>query len=381
VRVRLLIATVVIIGAIGFFSIPTLAPVADKRESASLALIERGELAVPVIRGQTITFYAQGDGGVSPRLVSDLTGWGERADGTFDFAVGKMHQLAGTNWFSLTASASTTARIEYLFSYGAGDYRRDPRNPRTAPRTGGDASEVVMPGYLSPREFAEPPVAPAGKITETMVPGAIVGKRRVIVYTPPGYDPATKYPLAVFHDGALVVNTGEAPRVLDWLIAHDEIHPIVAAFVDPVSRTDDFRHAAPMRDFVATELMAWIAKRYSITPLAEDHAIIGISAGARAALDAMASYPGVYGECGLMIAALDPPDVTTIPVKQDDALQLQVTVLAAAYDPLNHRSSELVRDALKARGHAVKYIEVAEGHSTQTWKNHLHDVLISLFGR
>ena len=380
-RLRLLVATVVVIGAIGFFSISTLAPVADKRQSQSLALIERGELAVPVVRGQTVTFYAQGDGGLSPRLVSDLTGWGERADGTFDFAVGKMHQLAGTNWFSLTANADRTARIEYLFSYGAGDYRLDPRNPRKAPRVGGDASEVVMPGYVAPREFAEPPVAPAGKIAETTVPGEIVRRRRVIVYTPPGYDRAKKYPLAVFHDGALVVNTGEAPRVLDWLIAHDEIHPIVAVFVDPVSRADDFRRAAPMRDFVASELMTWIAAHYSITPLAEDHAIIGISAGARGALDAMASYPGVYGKCGLLMAALDDADVNAIPVRHGESAQLQVTVLAAAYDHLYHRSSELVRDSLKARGHAVKYLEVPEGHSTMTWKTHLRDVLISLFGR
>jgi enterochelin esterase-like enzyme len=315
--------------------------------------------------------------------VSDLTGWGERPDGSFDFNVGKMHQIAGTNWYSLTARATYTSRIEYLFSYGAGDYRLDPHNARKSPRVGGDASEVVLSGYVPPPEFAEPPVTPAGKITETMVPGVIVKERRVIVYTPPGYDAAKKYRLAVFHDGALVVNTGEAPRVLDWLISHGLIHPVVAVFVDPVSRTEDFRHAAPMRDFVGSELMTWIAAHYSITPLAEDHAIIGISAGARGALDAMASYPGVYGKSGLMIAALneDESDVATIPVRQGEAPQLEVTVLSAIYDQLNHKSSELVRDSLKTRGQAVKYIEVAEGHSTMTWKNHLHDVLVSLFGR
>jgi enterochelin esterase-like enzyme len=381
VRLRLVIAVIVVVGVIAFFSAKTSAPEADKADRAQLPDIEGGRVSVPVVRGNQVTFFAQGEGGLSPRLVSDLTGWGERADGSFDFTLGKMHLIAGTNWYSLSAHADPAARVEYLFSYGAGDYRLDPRNSRKAARVGGDASEVVMPGYLSPREFAEPPVNPAGKVIEAMVPGAIVRERRVIVYTPPGYDRAKKYPLAVFHDGALVVNTGEAPRVLDWLIAHDEIHPIVAAFVDPVSRTDDFRHAAPMRDFVATELMSWVGTHYSITPLAEDHAIIGISAGARAALDAMASYPGVFGKSGLMIAALNESDMTTIPVRQGEGLQLQVTVLAAAYDQLYRRSSELVRDSLKTRGHAVKYIEVAEGHSTLTWKNHLHDVLISLFGR
>ena len=233
-RLRLVAALVVVVGVFAWLSNTTSAPEADNVERAEIPRIERGETAVPTVNGDQITFYAQGDGGSSPRVVSDLTGWGERADGTFDFAVGKMHEVAGTNWFTLTARAEPAARVEYLFAYGAGDYRLDPRNPRKVRRATGDASEVVGSGYVPPPEFAEPSVEPAGRITETIVRGQIVRDRRVIVYTPPGYDPSRKYRLAVFHDGGLVVNTGEAPRVLDWLITHDAIHPLIAVFVDPV---------------------------------------------------------------------------------------------------------------------------------------------------
>lgn len=380
-RLRLLAAGLVLIGGIGFYSIRTLAPATDRAEGALIRQIESGELSVPVIHLNAVTFYAQGEGGLSPRLVSDLTGWGERSDGTFDFTVGRMHQVGGTNWYSLTAPAMDSARIEYLFSYGAGDYRMDPRNARKAARVGGDASEVVMPGYVPPPEFNAPATAPAGKVTEAIVSGQIVRERHVFVYTPPGYDPSQKYRLAVFHDGALLVNTGEAPRVIDWLIAHDVIHPIVAVFVEPVSRADDFRPAAPMRDFVSTELIDWISARYSVTPLAADHAIIGVSAGARAAVEAMAAYPGVYGKSGLLIPALRESDVATIPVRQGEAPQLHVCVISGAYDQLNRSAGELVRDSMLKRGQSVKYIEVAEGHSTATWKTHLHDVLVNLFGR
>lgn len=381
VRLRLLVSAIVFVGVIGYLSMPTFAPPADKAELALLPSIERNEVSLPIVRGNTVTFYAEGDEGTPPRVISDLTGWGERPDGTFDFTVGHMHRIGGSRWFSLTANAGPAARIEYLLAYGAGDYRVDPRNPRKVTRVGGDASEVVMAGYVAPPEFAAPPTDPSGKITEAIVPGAIVRQRRVIVYTPPGYDPSRKYRLAVFHDGALVVNTGEAPRVLDWLIAHDAIYPVVAVFVDPVSRTDDFRRDAPMRDFVASELMAWLSARYSITPVAADHAIIGISAGARGALDTMAAYPGVFGKSGLMIPAVDDSDVSKIPVRRGEMPQLEVAVISATYDQLNHQSAELVRDSLTARGHVVKYLEVAEGHSTITWKTHLHDVMVSLFGR
>lgn len=380
-RVRLLVALVVLLGVFAFLSNTADAPEADQAERAGLPLIESGETKVPVVSLDQITFYAEGDAGAAPRLVSDLTGWGERADGTFDFSVGRMRPIAGTNWFTLTVRSSAAARIEYLFAYGAGDYRMDPRNPRRVRRANGEASEVAGPSYVRPPEFDAPPTEPAGKIFETMVPGLIIKERRVIVYTPPGYDPSRTYRLAIFHDGGLVVNTGEAPRVLDWLITHDAIHPVVAVFVDPVSRVDDFHRDAPMRDFVGTELMTWISSRYSITPIAADHAIIGISAGARAALNAMASYPGVFGRSGLMIPALDEADVLKIPVRRGEEPQLEVAVLVAAYDPINSRGAGLVRDSLTARGQSVKYIEVPEGHSTITWKTHLRDVMITLFGR
>lgn len=380
-RFRLAAALLVIVGVIAYLTTTTRAPEEDKAARPELAAIESGKTPVPVVSATDITFYAEGDPSAPPRIVSDLTGWGERADGTFDFSVGKMRQIPGTKWFSLSARADKSARIEYLIAYGAGDYRLDPRNPRKVTRVGGEASEVVMPAYVTPPEFDEPHVEPRGKVTEADVKGLFVGQRHVIVYTPPGYDPARRYRLAVFHDGALIVNSGEAPRVLDWLIAHDMIQPVVAVFVDPVSRTDDYRRAAPMRDFVATELMSWIGARYSVTPLAADHSIIGVSASARGAVDAMASYPGVFGKCGLMIPALSEADLSTIPVRREEGEQLQVVVLAGAYDRQNIAGAEFARTSVIARGHLVTYIKVPEGHTTLTWKTHLHDVLISLFGR
>jgi enterochelin esterase-like enzyme len=383
VRLRLVAAAIVVIGGIAFWSTTTRAPEEDRTARPQAQAIENGTMAVPVVTASDITFYAEADGTTPPRLVSDLTGWGERPDGTFDFNVGQMRRLSGTNWYSLTARAAATARIEYLFAYGAGDYRLDPRNPRRAERVGGPASEVVMPGYQPPPDFdAEAdPARPGGRVTEADVSGAIVGRRHVIVYTPPGYVATHQYRLAVFHDGGLVVNTGHAPRVLDWLIAHEEIPPIVAAFVEPVSRADDYRRDAPMRDFVATELMAWLGSHYSITPLAADHAIVGISAGARGAVDTLTAYPAVFGRSALIIPALTADDAQHIPVRRGEEAQLDVVILAATYDRLNAPAASMLREAFQSRGHSVRLIEVAEGHSTLTWKLHLRDVLVRLFGR
>lgn len=380
-RLRLIAALVVVIGVMAYLSTSTRAPADDHTLSAELQAIENGTLAAPVVSANQVTFYARADGTTKPRIVSDLTGWGEKPDGTFDFDSGRMRRVDGTDWYALTAHAASNARIEYLIAYGAGDYRLDPHNPRRAERVGGPASEVVMPGYRPPPDFRRDPAAETGRVTEADVRGAIVGQRHVFVYTPPGYRPSRQYRLAVFHDGGLVVNTGNAPQVLDWLIAHDEIPPIVAVFVEPASRTDDFRQASPMRDFVGSELMAWVTSHYSVTPLAADHAIIGISAGARGAIDAMTTFPQVFGKSAVMIPAVTDAELQHVPVRRGEEPQLQLVVLAAAYDRLNAASASQVRDTFEARGHQVTFLEVSEGHSTLTWKTHLRDVLVNVFGR
>jgi len=201
-----------------------------------------------------VTFLARRTGGPVPRIVSDVTGWGEHADGTFDITAGTMTRVGGTDWYSLQANVAPRARIEYLIADGPADYRLDPHNARHAagPKLGGlPASEFVMPGYQPPPEFADPPASPAGRITKATIESRVLGGScRLIVYTPSGYRDDGGYPVAVFLD----LRSGQVSRVLDWLIAHQAIEPIVAVFVGPGSRGNDHLTGAPMRTFLAEEL-------------------------------------------------------------------------------------------------------------------------------
>lgn len=382
--------TIVFVGLISWLMSPAEAPGASAPSAEGAALLERirqvevGRLTTPVVRAQagdgavTLTFLAKRDGTSVPRVVSDVTGWGERTDGSFDFSVGGMTRVGQTDWYALDAAIESAARIEYLIVYGASDYRLDTHNPRRVERAGGPASEVVGPGYTPPPEFQDPRTNPAGVITEGVITSRAIGSpRRVIVYTPPGYRPGRRYPLAVFHDGGLVVNTGQAPRVLDWLIAHQAIPPIVAVFVDPQVRAVDYRRGAPMRAFVTDELLPWIAQRFSVAIDPDERAIIGLSAGARGALDAAASSDQ-FGRLGLLIPALDNADIDAIP--SPGRHRLRVSIVAGTYDGLNLPAARGAHTAFADRGHVVEFTEVPEGHSTNTWRNHLRAVLVSLFG-
>ena len=393
-RLRVILFGLAIIGGIaltgyiesGSLHAPSTPEVA--RGSASLEdavrAIAVGTRTSPLVGDQprrgmpTLTFLAQADGKDIPRIVSDATGWGERADGTMDYAVGRMTRVGQTSWYALEVKVEPYARIEYLITYGAGDFRLDPHNPRKVMRVGGLASEVVMPGYVPPQEFVDPPID-GGRITDTMVESRVLNDaREVIVYTPPNYKTDGAYPLAVFEDGALMVNSGEAPRVLNWLIAHQAIEPIVAVFVEPKSRADDFRRGAPMQRFVADELLPWVAERYRVTKDANRRAIIGVSAGARAALNTATASPTTFGLIGLLIPALDTADIETVPSR--DRLRLRVSIVAARYDALNRAAARSVQLNVSDQGHVAEFIEVPEGHSTATWRTHLRTVLIGLFG-
>ena len=357
--------------------------------AAAIAEIEAGRKTTPLIGESTaggdatVTFLAKRTGGPAPRVVSDVTGWGEHADGTFDIAAGTMTRVGGTDWYSLQASVAPGARIEYLIADGPADYRLDPHNPRQAagPKFGGlPASEFVTPGYLPPPEFADPPTSPAGQITEaTVASRALGGPCRLIVYTPPGYRRDVAYPVAVFLD----LRSGQVSRVLDWLIAHRAIEPIVAVFVGPASGGDGHFTGAPLRRFLIGELPIWMASRYGVSRSAGKRAIIGISFGAKDALDAALASGGAAGgfdRLGLLIPGRRIGRADIDAIAQQRTRHLRAAILAGRYDLANVATARSLRQALADAGHAVEYTEVPEGHSAVTWTNHLRDVLVSLFG-
>lgn len=366
---------------------------------AAVAEVEAGRKATPLIGepttsgDATVTFLARGTGGAVPRIVSDVTGWGEAADGTFDLTVGTMTRVGRTDWYSLQANVAARARIEYLIAYGLSDYRLDPSNPRrTAERQigGSPASEFAMPGYAPPQEFADPPVTPAGLLTEATVESRMLGGSwSAIVYTPSGYRDDGDYPVAVFLD----LRSRQVSRVLDWLIAHRAIPPIVAVFVGPTSRGNGRPTGAAMRTFLTEEVPRWMASRYGVSSSASRRAVIGVSYGAKDALDAAISsgeapnsatasgrHTDGFDRLGLLIPGrrIGHADIDAVAERRNR--HLRVSILAGHYDRANVATARTVRQALADAGHTVDYTEVPEGHSAVTWIHNLRVVLISLFG-
>jgi enterochelin esterase-like enzyme len=348
---------------------------------AAIADVESGRRATPLVSNAAadgafgVTFLAKSAGGVAPRVVSDVTGWGEHVDGTFDFAAGTMTRVGATDWYVLRATVAPGARIEYQIAYGQTDYRLDPRNPRRAvgPAVGGAAaSEFVTPGYLPPQEFEGPRPSPAGVVSEAVLESPC----KVMVYRPPGHSSTDDYPVAVFLD----LRTDPMSRVLDWLIARREIEPVVGVFVGPTSGGDGRCSGAPLQTFVVGRLLTWLTSSQRVTRDANGRAILAISYGAKDALEIALGHPDAFGRLGLLIPGrrISRADIEAIQGHRGHVLR--VAILAGRYDHANLPTARGVRQALTSSGHLVDYTEVPEGHTAVTWRNHLRGVLVSLFG-
>jgi len=363
---------------------------ADRSLDAAIADIEAGRATTPLVEQPApgmdarVTFLVQSTDGQVPRIVSDVTGWGENPDDeTFDLSIGTMARVGSTDWFQLETLVAPGARIEYLVVFGDTDYRVDPNNPRRAWSRGGhDISEIVLPDYVPPPELTVSGAKPGGRTVEGTIDSRALGApRRALVYLPPGYREDGAYPVAVFHSGWSVARDGQAPRILDWLIAERKIVPIVGLFLESYLAGDTDNHEGPpLRAFLTEEAPAWLASRFSVTPRADERAVVAISYGAQDALDAALAPNQAYGRLGLLIPGrrLTQSDIEAI--IQQAGHRLRVAILAGRYDQANLATAHSASRALAAAGHAVDSIEVPEGHNPTTWRNHLSDVLVSLFG-
>jgi enterochelin esterase-like enzyme len=355
---------------------------------ASLEPAERGPAidrfitargGTPVVENQSrAVFLVQDRDGVTPRVVGDFNDWAAGANGQ-DPTVGVPTRIEGTDWSYLSASVYTNARAEYVLLFPA-EAIADPRNPRTVSAFAGPRSELRMPQWVEQPEIDQADEVPAGTVAgEAIASKALGASRRVWFYTPPGYDTSQDwYPVLYVLDGGNYVERMRTPTILDRLIARKAIPPIVAVFVEPGERQEEYSRNARWRAFMATELVPLVDKRFRTFAAPEKRVLLGSSLSAYGAVDLAVEYPGVFGLCAALAPPAQTPTVITNQAKGREAIRaVRFFVLAGTYDSIAIGGRRL-RTALDIGTGAVTYVEVPEGHSTETFRGHIDDALKAL---
>jgi enterochelin esterase-like enzyme len=333
----------------------------------------------PLVENQSrAIFVVQDQGGVTPRVIGDFNNWAAGANGQ-DPDVGVTTRIQGTDWSYLEASVYTNARAEYVLLFPT-DARPDPLNPRTVAAFAGPRSELRMPQWVPQPELDELTDVPAGTVVaENLKSASLGGTRRVWFYTPPGYETSRDwYPVVFVLDGGNYVERMRAPAVLDRLIAGKSIEPLVAVFVEPGERQEEYSRNPRWRGFMATELVPLVDQRFRTFPAPEKRVILGSSFSAYGAVDLAVEHPSVFGLCAALAPPAQTPTVITNQTKGRDAIRaVKFFVLAGTYDAMANGGRKL-RTALDIGTGAVTYVEVPEGHSTETFRGHLDDALRAL---
>jgi enterochelin esterase-like enzyme len=334
----------------------------------------------PIIEYQTrLIFPVKDKDGLQPRIVGDFNAWAVTPQG-YDATIGVTTRIEGSSWSFVESTSYTNARLEYGFLYDK-EYTTDPMNRHTVQAFAGPRSEVRMPFFDAQPEVDEIGSAPAGElIADTITSRSLGGPRRVWYYLPPGYATATDtlYPVAYVLDGANYVEKMDVPKVLDHLIANKAIPPVIVVFSAPADRQEEYSRNPKWRAFIAGELVPAVDKRFRTFPTPDHRVILGSSLAAYGAVDLAVSAPSVFGLC----AAMAPPTqaatvVSNQPAARAAVVSIKFFVMGGVYDAMID-GARLLRTTLDEYQAPVTYLEVSEGHNTNTFRGHLDDALRAL---
>jgi enterochelin esterase family protein len=344
-----------------------------------LAQIENG----PIMDGNRVIFIYQG-AAHTVQLNGDMNSW-------IMAEAMSLTRLEGTDMWYLTADIDPKARLEYQYIVNGTDIRLDPLNANSFRGVFGLNSELVMPGYIPPPELL--PTAdeiPAGTLSTHTIDSSFLNQTRtVIVYQPPGQLVGAKLPSVYFNDGSDFLNLIDTPEILDRLIAARQIPPLIAVFIPPIIRNDDYNRNEAYADFMAEELVPIVQANFGADPAADKTAVLGASRGGLAAVHTAVLHPEVFGLVAGLSGAYSTDDgALLLRVAGQGAPGVNFYLVVGTYEtavsgtPTEGNLLEVNRllvDILEEKEYPYLYEELPEGHSWGLWEATIGQGLSYLF--
>lgn len=349
-------------------------------ENGRTALVDSFMNAVPAfpfIEQDTLAHFIYRGNASSVTAPGDANGWSTNSN--------FMTKISGTNFWFRNEIYENDARLDYKFVLNGSSWIVDPRNPNTCTGGYGPNSELRMPAYQMPPEIAYDPGIPHGTFKDTTYSSVNLGNSRTIrIYLPPGYSTSTsRYPMILFHDGLEYISLASAKNVLDYLIHHHHIDPVIAVFVPPVSpekRGDEYAGNLQNKftKFIVEEIIPWVDARFRTIAAPEKRAVLGASYGGNISLWLGMNHPEIFGNVAAQSSYIQGSIVGGF--QNSPKLDLKIDMILGTYDIAS--LIPMVRNfipILDAKGYTYQYHEYHEGHSWGFWRAHIDDALEMFF--
>jgi len=381
---------------------PTIEQLAERIEKAKPVEVEaiisgfieerRGDF--PLIEGDLVTFVYNGEVALRATVPSDINRWDTKAH--------EMERLDQSDLHYLTLRLPRDARIDYKF-YVDGMWMMDPLNDKTVSGGFGPNSAFSMPDYEPSPEIEYVDSLPHGTLeTHEFESEIIAGARKVQVYLPSSYralitqevalldgggeertEPrfAGTYPVIFVQDGGEYITLGSMANVLDYVIAHELVPPMVAVFVDPLDRNYEYFLNKDYERMVVDEIVPLIRESYDVSVKPESNAIMGASLGGAISVMIALNHPDMFGNCGSQSGAFGINDGELIKrVASEPKRDVDFYLDCGTFGDLLEENRRM-KKVMEEQGYPLMYREFNQGHSWGNWRVHIDDMLVFFWGK
>ena len=294
--------------------------------------------------------------------------------------------------WSVTAGPFTPDVYTYTFNVdglGIVDPANTLHNHGTMP-----ASSMLYVHGDGPAYYDPNPNIAHGSVTTSYYNSTVTdGLRTIVVYTPPKYDTAKKYPVLYLMGGSGEATDswykdGQVNWIMDNLIAEGKIEPTIVVMVNNqiVHRStpnhSEFSFKMMEREYKEC-VIPWVDANYSTIASREGRALAGLSMGGRHTQYIGFRNPQLFGSLGILSAALTAADEKAFGTDDiamgrnakalNDAKYDYIFIGAGVYETNDNARHALLHKQLKELG--VKhdyYIGGFSAHDFMTWRHLLY---------
>lgn len=249
--------------------------------------------------------------------------------------------------------------------------------------------DIPVPGE---EEWGEIEGVPHGGVTRHLYPSTVTGKHEVcLVYTPPAFDPAKKYPVLYLQHGygeneTGWVHQGHAARIADRLLAEGGMEEMIIVMGNGMVQGDSMRQGRMLfPQVLLTDLIPFIESRYPVLTDKWHRAMAGLSMGSFQTSLTTLTHPELFGYAGIFsgfIRSLHGGDNSHLALMEDpEKFNAAFRVFYRAMGTGDQFFRTFLDDdeMLKDKGLAIVRETFPGGHDWGVWRRCIRSFLPRLF--